>query len=174
MTFHSIVRLWCKTYKSMLDNEKKGNRRFYLTDTVGGVVDIAKSISSKFSPFVLMESAPEMEGEFLKPYRLYPIYIYVKAEKMSDGDEASAAYEEALLHAAKFRTWLLYHHEKELEENIAGDFAMIDLENTRLSITPVGPLENGWYAVCMQLERMEPLDKCINPDDYIEIEDDEP
>ena len=168
MLFHSIVRQWCKIYKPMLDNGNNGNRRFYLTDSREGVVDMAKSISNKFSPFVMMESGPEIEGEFLKPYRNYPIYFIVKAEKMADGDDAAAAYEEALLHAEKFLTWLLDKHDKEVGENISGDFATIDLEQSRLMITPVGPLENGWYGVCVQFERMEPLDKCVNPDDYIE------
>jgi hypothetical protein len=170
MIFHSIVRQWCKIYKPMLDSVENGNRRFYLTDSKGGVVDMAKSISDKFSPFVMMESSVEIDGEFLKPYRNYPIYFFVKAEKMADGDEAAAAYEEALMHAQKFLTWLWDKHEKEMQENISGDFAMIDLEQSRLMIDPVGPLENGWYGLCVQFERMEPINKCVNPDDYIEDE----
>ena len=170
MTFHSIVRQWARTYRPMLDSPVNGNRRFYMTDSQAGVVEMAKGISSKFSPFVMMESAPEVEGDFLKPFRNYPIYFFVKAEKMADGDDAAAAYEEALVHAKKFLTWLWNKHEKETETNIAGDFAMIDLEQSRLMISPVGPIENGWYGVCVQFERMEPTDKCVNPDDYIDEE----
>lgn len=171
MTFHSIVRQWCRTYRAMLDNPANGNRRFYMTDSQAGVVEMAKGISSKFSPFVMMESAPELDGEFLNPFRNYPIYFFVKAEKMADGDDAAAAYEEALMHARKFMTWLFNKHEQEIEENIMGDFAMIDLEHTRLMISPVGPIENGWYGVCVQFERMEPLNMCDNPDDYIDEEE---
>lgn len=171
MTFHSIVRQWCRTYRAMLDNPANGNRRFYMTDSQAGVVEMAKGISSKFSPFVMMESPPELEGEFLKPFRNYPIYFFVKAEKMADGDDAAAAYEEALMHARKFMTWLFNKHEQEIEENIMGDFAMIDLEQSRLMISPVGPIENGWYGVCAQFERMEPLNMCDNPDDYIDEEE---
>ncbi len=31
MTFHSIVREWCRTYKPMLDSVTNGNRQEYLT-----------------------------------------------------------------------------------------------------------------------------------------------
>ena len=47
---------------------------------------MAKSISNKFSPFVMMESGPEIDGDFLKPYRNYPIYFIVKAEKIDIPD----------------------------------------------------------------------------------------
>lgn len=42
-------------YKPMLDSTTNGNRRFYLTDSTAGVVEMAKGISNKFSPFVMME-----------------------------------------------------------------------------------------------------------------------
>lgn len=170
MTFQGIVRRWCQIYPKMLDNPYNGNRRFYMTDSRGGVVEMAKTISNKFSPFVMMESAVEIDGEFTKPYRNYPIYFIVKAEKMSDGDDAAAAYEEALYHALKFCKWLWKKHQQEMEDNIAGDFAMIDLEQSRLMIDSVGPLENGWFGVVVQFQRMEPMDLCDDtnymPDDY--------
>lgn len=175
MTFHSIVRQWTRTYRAMLDNPYNGDRRFYMTDSRAGVVDMAKGISSKFSPFVMMESAVEIEGDFTKPYRNYPIYFFVKAEKMADGDDAAAAYEEALLHAKKFLTWLWNKHQQQMETDITGDFAMIDLEQSRLMIDSVGPIENGWFGVCVQFERMEPMNLCDNEDDYIdENENEEP
>jgi len=167
MTFQGIVRRWCQIYKPMLDNPYNGNRRFYLTDSRTGVVDMAKSISNKFNPFVMMESAVEIEGEFTKPYRNYPIYFIVKADKMADGDDASVAYEEALYHAKKFCTWLWHKHQEEMAENITGDFAMIDLEQSRLMIDSVGPLENGWFGVVLQFERMEPMNLCVNEDEYM-------
>ena len=170
MTFQGIVRRWCQIYPAMLDNPYNGNRRFYMTDSQGGVVEMAKSISNKFSPFVMMESAVEIDGEFTKPFRNYPIYFIVKADKMADGDDASVAYEEALYHAKKFCTWLWNKHQQEMNENIAGDFAMIDLEQSRLMINSVGPLENGWFGVVLQFERMEPMNLCDDtdymPDDY--------
>ena len=95
MTFHTIVRQWCKAYKPMLDSVENGNRRFYLTDSTAGVVEMAKSISDKFSPFVMMESDVEGGGKITRPSRNYPIYFFVKAEKMADGDDAAAAKEEA-------------------------------------------------------------------------------
>ena len=167
VNFHKIVRGWCQIYKSMLDNPYNGNRRFYLTDSTAGVVEMAKGIANKFSPFVMMESGVEMEGDFTKPFRNYPIYFFVRAEKMADGDEAALAYEEALLHAKKFLTWLWNKHQKEMSENTGGDFAMLDLEQSRLLVSSVGPLENGWFGVCVQFDRMEPLNLCDNPDDYM-------
>ena len=174
MNFHSIVRQWCKIYKPMLDSTTNGNRRFYLTDSTGGVVEMAKGISNKFSPFVMMESGVEINGDFTKPYRNYPIYFFVRADKMADGDDAAVAYEEALMHAKKFLAWLWNKHNEELESNVNGDFAMIDLEQSSLMISPVGPIENGWYGLCVQFERMEPMNLCDNPDDYIDEEEEEP
>ena len=168
MTFHKIVKMWCQTYKPMLDNDINGNKRFYLTDSRAGVVDMAKWIANTFSPFVMMESDVEINGDFTKPYRNYPIYFFVRAEKMSDGDAAAVAKEEALLHAKNFLTWLWAKHQREIEENIRGDFATIDLESSQLMIDTVGPIENGWFGVLVQISRMEPLNLCVNEDLYIE------
>lgn len=167
MTFHKIVKMWCQTYKPMLDSDTNGNKRFYLTDSRAGVVDMAKGIANKFSPFVMMESDVEINGDFTKPYRNYPIYFFVKADKMADGDAAAEAKEEALWHAENFLTWLWNKHQREMEENIRGDFAMIDLETSQLMIDTVGPIENGWFGVLVQFSRMEPLNLCVNEDLYV-------
>ena len=154
----------------MLDSVENGNRRFYLTDSRAGVVEMAKSISDKFSPFVMMESDIEGGGKIAKPTRNYPIYFFVKAEKMADGDEAAAAKEEAWWHCRNFLTWLKVKHDEEIAENINGDFARINLEDF-FDISSVGPLENGWHAVLLQFEREEPLNLCINEDLYVTEED---
>jgi hypothetical protein len=156
-------------YRPMLDSPK--NRRFYLTDSTAGVVELAKGIANSFSPCVVMESSVEGSGSFTMPNRNYPIYFFVRAEKMSDGDAAALAKEEAWLHARRFLSWLRQKHEQEVAENTMGDFARIDLENVILDFTTVGPLENGWFAVLVQLERMEPLDLCVDEDLYIDTED---
>ena len=168
MTFHSIVRQWCKIYKPMLDDVENGNRRFYLTDSTAGVVEMAKSISDKFSPFVMMESNVEGGGKISRPSRNYPIYFFVKAEKMADGDEAAAAKEEAWWHCQNFMTWLKEKHDEQVAENIEGDFSRINLDDMYMDITTVGPLENGWYAVLVQFERDEPLNLCVDKDLYVE------
>lgn len=169
--FHKIVRGWCKIYKPMLDNPDNGNRRFYLTDSTAGVVEMAKGIEPKFSPFVMMESSIEVQGDFTKPYRNYPIYFFVRAEKMADGDSAAEAKEEALWHCGNFLTWLWNKHQEEMAENYQnGDFASIDLENARLMIDTVGPLEDGWYGVMVQFERMEPLNLCVDSKLYVDGE----
>ena len=166
MTFHSIVRQWCRIYRPMLDSATNGNRRFYLTDSTGGVVEMAKNISDKFSPFVMMESDVEGGGKISRPTRNYPIYFFVKAEKMADGDHAAAAKEEAWYHCRNFLTWLKAKHDEEIARNAEGDFSRINLDDVYLDFSTVGPLENGWFAVLVQFEREEPLNTCVNEDLY--------
>ena len=170
MTFHSIVRQWCRTYRPMLDSATNGNRRFYLTDSMSGVVELAKGIANSMSPCVVMESSVEGGGKLTRPERNYPIYFFVKARDMADGDAAAEAKEEAWLHAQNFLAWLKRRHDEEQERNIDGDFARIELDNAMLDISTVGPIENGWFAVLIQFERAEPLNLCINPDMYVEEE----
>ena len=167
MTFHSIVHQWCKCYKPMLDTPQ--NPRFYLTDSTQGVVEMAKGIANQFSPCVVMESSIEGGGPYTKPSRNYPIYFFVRAEKQRDGNDAAIAKEEAWYHARNFLTWLYAKHEEQVSSCINGDFARIDIENIGLDVTTVGPLENGWYAVLIQFERVEPLDLCVDEDMYENI-----
>lgn len=168
MTFHSIVRQWCRTYRPMLDSATNGNRRFYLTDSTAGVVELAKGIEPKFSPCVVMESNVEGGGSITRLNRNYPIYFFVRARDMADGDAAAEAKEEAWFHAQQFLTWLMDRRNRELGGNIDGDFSRIDLDNSLLDIQTVGPLQDGWYAVLIQFERAEPLNLCVNEDLYIE------
>lgn len=166
MTFHTIVRQWCKMYKPMLDDPETENRRFYLTDSTAGVVELAKSISGKMSPCVVMESSVEGGGKITRPNRNYPIYFFVRARDMADGDAAAEAKEEAWYHAQQFLTWLLERRERELEENKDGDYSRINMDDY-IDIQTVGPLEDGWYAVLLQFEREEPLNICVNEDLYV-------
>jgi len=166
MTFHSIVRSWCRIYKPMRDSKK--NRRFFLTDSTDGVVELAKGIKSFQSPCVVMESSIEGGGRIERPARNYPIYFFVKANKMSDGDAAAISKELAWVHCRNFLTWLKVKHDKEVEDNIDGDFARIALEDSFLDIQTIGPIENGWFAILVQIEREEPLNLCIDEDLYIE------
>lgn len=163
MTFHSIVRQWCRAYKPMLDSPKNGNRRFYLTDSTSGVVELAKGISNSFSPCVVMESSVEGGGQITKPNRNYPIYFFVRARDMADGDAAAEAKEEAWYHAQNFLAWLLSKHN---EDSPMGDFGRINMEDN-IDIQTVGPIENGWFAVLIQFERMEPLNLCVDENLYM-------
>ena len=163
MTFESIVRQWCRQYKPMRDSAK--NRRFYFTDSTAGVVELAKGITSNYSPCVVMESDVEGGGEIARPVMNYPIYFFVVADKMADGDEAAVAKNKAKEHARQFLAWLKAKHDKELEENIDGDFARIDLDGY-VNFSTVGPLQNGWYAVLVQIEREEPLNLCVDENMY--------
>lgn len=162
MVFHSIVKLWCETYRPMLDSPR--NRRFYLTDSTAGVVELAKGITENFSPCVVMESDVDGGGPVTKMTRNYPVYFFVKADKMADGDAAAAAKEEAWWHAKNFLTWLRDKHEN---DSPGGDFARISMEDD-IYIQTVGPLENGWYAVLIQFERLEPLNMCVDESLYVE------
>ena len=164
MTFHSIVRQWCKAYKFMLDNPK--DRRFFLTDSTAGVVELAKGASLKNSPCVIMESTVEGGGKLTRPQRNYPIYFFVRAKKAADGDAAAVAKEEAWMHAQNFISWLLVKREEELGRNYDGDFARINLDDAYLDIQTIGPLENAWFAVMIQFEREEPLNLCIDESLY--------
>lgn len=168
MVFHSIVRQWCRTYKPMLDTKK--NRRFYLTDSTAGVVELAKGIPNKFSPCVVMESDVEGGGRIARPSRNYPIYFFVRARDMSDGDAAAEAKEEAWFHAQQFLTWLKDKHDHELAENIDGDYSRISLDD-HIDVQTIGPIQNGWYAVLVQFEREEPLNLCVDKDMYITEEE---
>ena len=165
MTFHSIVRQWCKTYRPMLDNVDNGNVRFYLTDSTGGVVDMAKKIEPKFSPCVVMESNVEGGGSITRPNRIYPVYFFCRARDMADGDCAAEAKEEAWYHAQQFLAWLKDMRGKDAD--IDGDFERIDLDNALLDIQTIGPLQDGWYAVLIQFERAEPLNLCVDGGMYV-------
>ena len=149
----------------MLDSVTNGNRRFYLTDSNQGVVELAKNIEPSFSPCVVMESSVEGGGDIKRPIRNYPIYFFCRARDMADGDCAAEAKEEAWFHAQQFLTWLLARREK--DESVDGEFARIDLDNALLDIQTIGPLQDGWYAVLIQFERAEPLNLCLDPDMYI-------
>lgn len=168
MTFHSIVRQWCRMYKPMLDSATNGNRRFYLTDSQGGMVELVKKITPKLSPCVVMESKVEGGGPIRRPDRNYPIYFFVRARDMADGDAAAEAWEEAWSHCKNFLSWLLEKHDQEVEQNIDGDFARIDLDDANLMIDSVDPLQDGWYGVLLQIDRTEPINLCVNQDLYID------
>lgn len=173
MNFHKIVRQWTKVYEPMKDDEEIENRRFYLTDTSNGVVELAKKLTPKMTPCVAMESVVEGGGKLERPNRNYPIYFYCRARDMSDGDCASEATEEAWFHAQQFLAWLKKKHDDEMDSNIDGDFARIELDNAWIEMQTIGPLHDGWYAVMIQLERAEPLNLCVDESLYIDPEDEE-
>lgn len=166
MTFHSIVRQWCRAYKPMLDSPR--NRRFYLTDTYAGMVEMAKGIANAMSPCVVMESSVEgyINGGLI--YRNYPIYFFVRARDMADGDAAAEAKEEAWIHCQNFLTWLRKLHDD--DPTPTGEFLRVNMEDS-VEMQTVGPFENGWFAVLVQLERCERTDLCVDENMYIERED---
>ena len=148
----------------MQDSATNGNRRFYLTDSTAGVVELAKGISNAFSPCVVMESSVEgyIRGGLI--FRNYPVYFFVRAMDMADGDAAAEAKEEAWMHAQNFLTWLRIRHEN--DPTTTREYARIDLEDN-IDIQTIGPIENGWFAVLIQFERCEQTDMCVNEDLYV-------
>lgn len=169
MTFYSIVEKWCSLYKEMQHNPETGNVRFMFTDSYAGMIEMAKNISNMQSPCVVMESMVEGGGSITRPVFNYPVYFFVRAKKMADGNEAAVAKQQALRHARNFVAWLIDRRNKDLNEGkMDSDFVRIDLDNTSLEYQTVGPLENGWYAVLIQFMREEPLNLCPNPALYVE------
>lgn len=167
MTFYSIVEKWCEAYKCMRHNVKNGNIRFMFTDSFRGVVEMAKNINSMRSPCVVMESSIEGDGPLRRPIFNYAIYFFVQANKMADGTEAAVAKQEALKHARNFLAWLLKKHDDEVKSGkLDGDYARIDLDDVNVSYQSVGPLENGWFGVLIQLQREEPLKLCVDEELY--------
>lgn len=163
MTFHSIVRQWCRAYRPILDSATNGNRRFYLTDSTSGVVELAKGIANSMSPCVVMESSVEGYVKGGLVYRNYPVYFFVRARDMADGDAAAEAKEEAWMHCQNFLTWL---RAKQEDDAPNGDYNRIDIGDN-IDIQTVGPIENGWFAVLVQFERLEQMNLCIDKEMYI-------
>lgn len=171
MTFESIVRYWCHTYHEMLDSKTNGNRRFWFTDTRENMVEMAKNWKPTMSPCVVMECVEEGGGPIRRPSMNYPIYFCVRAIKMSDGDAAVIAVKEAKRHMDKFLAWIIDKHDRQLDNGDRdGDFARIDLDDSYIDITTIGPFGDGWYAVLLQMVREEPLNLCVSPEDYDEDE----
>lgn len=151
----------------MKDNPK--DRRFYLTDSTAGVIDLAKGmIADTMSPCVVMESDVNgyLKGGLL--FRTYPIYFFVRAKMMKDADAAAVAKEKAVKHAMNFLAWIRQKHDN--DPTPSRDFERINLEDI-IDIQTAGPLENGWFAVLVQLERCESVDMCVDEDLYPEDEE---
>lgn len=172
MLFQSIVRQWCKIYTPILDNPNNGNRRFFLTDTREGLVELVKNFEPKMSPSVIMESGVEVSGKIRRPDRNFPIYFFVKARTLKDGDAAAEANEEAYYHCKQFLSWVIKMQEEEQDMGRSSDddFTRIHLDDF-ISIDPVGPIGDGWYAVLLQIDQDDPLDLCIDESLYIDPND---
>lgn len=165
MTFHSIVKQWCEEYKPIAHSER--NKRFLLTDSYAGMVEMAKGIANVKSPCVVMESVVEGYMKGGRVFRSYPVYFFVRAEKMADGDDAAVAKEEAWQHAKAFVAWLRWQRPAHHTDN---DWMGINLDEN-IDISTVGPIENGWFAVLIQFERDESTSLCIDPNMYINSEE---
>ena len=170
MTFETIVRKWCKLYKPILDQPK--SRKFFFTDSRENMIEMAKSWTPEMSPCVAMESVAEGSGTIERPTMNYPIYFWVRARSQRDGDAAWLAVKEALQHKNNFLAWLRKKREEEEDRGERdGDFTRIDLDHAIQDVTTIGPLQDGWYAVLLQIEREEPLDLCVDEDLYLEEEE---
>lgn len=131
---------------------------------------MAKGIVPTLSPFVMMEATLEGGGKITRPDFNYPIYFFVRARQMKDGDAAAEAISEAWMHCSNFLAWLMKKHDDEVSRNIDGDFARIDLDSALIDIGTTGAIEDGWYAIYIQFVRAEPLNLCVNEDLYADNE----
>ena len=84
ITFESIVRQWCRTYRPMLDSSVNGNRRFFFTDSKENMIEMAKSWTPEMSPCVVMECVAEGDGKITRPSMNYPIYFFDYEGRSSD------------------------------------------------------------------------------------------
>ena len=151
----------------MLDSPM--NRRFFFTDSKENMIEMAKGWTPEMSPCVVMECVAEGDGKIERMSMNYPIYFFVRAAKAKDGDMAALAVKEALAHMKNFLGWLRDRRNKELDEGRRdGDFARIELDDAFLNIMTIGPIQDGWYAELLQIDREEPLNLCVNEDLYIE------
>ena len=169
MTFESIVRKWCKLYRPILDSPE--SRKFFFTDSRENMIEMAKGWTPAMSPCVVMEGVAEGSGTLERMSMNYPIYFFVRAKAQRAGDAAWLAVKEALSHKDNVLAWLKKKRDEEMNENIDGDFSRIDLDGALFGATTIGPLEDGWYAVLLQIEREEPLNLCVDEDLYIEEEE---
>lgn len=169
MTFESIVRKWCKLYRPILDSQE--SRKFFFTDSRENMIEMAKGWEPETSPCVVMEGIKEGGGTIERMSMNYPIYFFVRAEKQKDGDATVLAVEKALGHMNQFLAWLRDMREKELDKGERdGDFSRINLDDAYIDVATIGPIQDGWYAVLLQITREEPLNLCVNPDYYIDEE----
>lgn len=170
MTFETIVRKWCKIYRPILDQPK--SRKFFFTDSKENMIEMAQSWTPEMSPCVVMECVAEGGGSIERPSMNYPIYFWVRADKAKDGDAAWMAVKEALEHKDNFLAWLKMKREEEEDKGMRdGDFTRINLDDAIQDITTIGPLQDGWYAILLQIEREEPLNLCVNEDLYLKEEE---
>lgn len=167
MVFHKIVREWCKTYKPMLDDEEHKNRRFWLADNAEEVRKMPSHIATALSPCVVMENGAEGDIQGGRLTRNYPVYFFVRAWQSVNNDAQMESYEEALYHAMNFYTWLKERHEN--DPTGTGEYSRINME-APMDIQPIGPLEDGWVAVLMQFERVEPINLCVDDNLYVKPE----
>lgn len=167
MTFESIVRKWCKLYRPILDSPK--SRKFFFTDSRENMIEMAKGWTPAMSPCVAMECVAEGGGPITRPDMNYPIYFWVRSKEAKNGDEAWLAVKEALAHKDNFLAWLKKKHDD--DDSRDGDFARINLDNAFQDITTIGPIQDAWYAVLLQIEREEPLNLCVDEDLYVDEEE---
>lgn len=162
MNFDSFVREWTRKYKPMQHDVRKGNKRFYLTDGLRGLVDFATQTTNALSPCVAMESNLSGYVNDNSVEYLHVLYFFVHAEdcEMSDGEAAKRAKQKAVEHMLEFCKYLKRAKEDENPDvrGFSSDPVAFDSE---------GPEQNGWYACQVQFRQTVMQDTCINEDNYV-------
>ncbi|MBR1800615.1 MAG: hypothetical protein IJ767_03865 [Bacteroidaceae bacterium] len=162
MNFDSFVREWTRKYKPMRHDERKGNKRFYLTDGLRGLVDFATQTTNALSPSVVMESNQSGYVDRNSVEYLHVLYFFVHAEdkEMSDGEAANRAKKQAVEHMLEFCNYL-----QQAKEN--GDPDVRGISSDPIAFDSEGAEQNGWYACQVQFKQTVMRDTCVNQDNYI-------
>ncbi len=162
MTFDAFVRNWTRIYKPMQHNEKKGNKRFFVTDGLKGLVDFVTEATNALSPCVVMES--NLSGTVDDSRAIYDhvLYFFVHADEreMADGQSAANAKKKAVEHMLEFVKYLRAAKED-------GEAEVRGVSNDPIPFDSEGPEQNGWYACRIDIEQVVMLDTCINQAKYI-------
>ncbi|MCR5180308.1 MAG: hypothetical protein K6C30_03735, partial [Bacteroidaceae bacterium] len=162
MTFELFVKNWTRIYKPMQHDERRGNKRFFLTDGLKGLVDFVTQTTNALSPCVVMESNLTGTMDEARVTYVHTLYFFVHAvdTEMSDGVAASKAKQQAMEHATEFVKYM--RQMKEQYEELRG------LKTDMIPFDCDGPEQNGWYACRMDVERVEMLNNCIDQNNYVQ------
>lgn len=160
MSFDLFVKEWTRHYKPMQHNEQKGNRRFFYTDGLRGLVDFATQATDALSPCVVMESNLAGIVEKNRVTYTHVLYFFVHARDMAKGHDAMLAKKEAVKHMLEFYAYLQSKRED-------GDQELRGIDTEHLMFSSEGPEQNGWYACQVQFDEVVMRNTCVIEANYV-------
>lgn len=167
--FSKIVEDWAMKYKPMQHEpgEYSKNQRFFLIEDIVAIPEFMSKIPETKSPCVMYEYMVQagIDGGKINPS--YSVYFPVNCGTSKPNPRAAhKAVRESLDHAFKFIAWIRNRQDK-------GDKELRNIDLERVRVDTYGPLLNGWYAVFLQFEDVDSFNVCVNPNDYLESDDEE-